>query len=447
MDVLPTIDDTPMVCYDTYDNYSIAHYPTPVKAVKGGVFDRTTRKWLAVSHALTDTRVLGIREEFVLNENVTLSRNYDGTAVKVWKNNGKVFVSTHKRVNPVSSFWGDSSLSFRQMYADLNGPTDQLFGDCENSDACFIFLMCHRCVNIASFCPLENFLVFIGVIDMKNAPMSMKQPYPLLFAPHVVVNRNISIDYAKEFIKDGYMNSIHRNNLYEDHGVDYEKMPYELLNIMVLCNGYLVDGKKIPDSRLEPGEAVIATYWEGIPYESDIVKIQQIRSFGYDYRFKMRNNDPSIWHWLFTLHDKEMIKLLPWVYPDLPADMTGIYTKRQYVRPFVSSEKATPLDCFFNVFSAAFFIIPPLYRKEITHLAHKYMVCRHSLARVIFEGTNTDRRIQQIISLATKRALFNNEEFSDKHVMSILKNEYPSSLFRLINMLTEDAAQTYIHSC
>jgi len=59
---------------------------------------------------------------------------FDGTLIRVWKKNGKVYASTHKRLDASRSFWGSSGkfLDLFKMYTENYFTLDDLFTDSEN---------------------------------------------------------------------------------------------------------------------------------------------------------------------------------------------------------------------------------------------------------------------------------------------------------------------------
>jgi len=89
----------------------------------------------------------------------------EGVVIKVFKHNGKVYLSSHKKIDVSASRLGQSA-TFEQMYKSLNGPTDDLF-DKEKlySPFCHTFIVSHRDLLIGSkinMINVEGYLYYLG---------------------------------------------------------------------------------------------------------------------------------------------------------------------------------------------------------------------------------------------------------------------------------------------
>ncbi len=77
-------------------------------------------------------------------KNTHLQIGYEGTAMRVIKHRGQVYHLTHRHLKTAEATWG-ASPSFKQLYSDLGGPSDdQLFlKNCDSSPYCHIFTLVH----------------------------------------------------------------------------------------------------------------------------------------------------------------------------------------------------------------------------------------------------------------------------------------------------------------
>jgi len=223
--------------------------------------------------------------------NVKFKIGYESTVIRVWKHDGDIYTSTHRRINPDKSRWG-SSIPFKKMYENLNGPTTELFGDEPYSPWCHIFLMVHPEILIATKLPVKNgFLVYLEPHKMwdpedtifdklkgfsPNDLLKPKEPKNMVTkqpesdsAPVVFKSSNISMEEANRHLKYGF---------------------YETF--------------KMSDRRLETGEFIILTENDS---SGDIKRTFKVSSIPYMWRSEMRDNNPNIYHRFFQLADGQFI--------------------------------------------------------------------------------------------------------------------------------------------
>lgn len=426
-----------VIKYDTVNSeYDLVHYEQPESIVRGVIVDLKTDNLVAVSHIIQPPEVMkgeslqdwidtsGLYE----TSQKTFNRGYESTAMRVWKRNGRIETSTHKRIRPINSRWGKSA-TFHDMYTQLNGPTDALFTDEADSNRCYTFLMVHPDILVASQEPDvgSGYIVFIGWVDMNN-PRSINQPFSIPGYEHIKVSADISIEEANKFIVDGFG--------HQD--------PY------MLCGGGVVYPSNIKAPELAPGEFVMVTEWTGVPWESDILRIHQVQSYGYNYRSSMRNNDPNIWHRIFVLSHQEFMysNYYPWVSSVKPADQTGIYTAPNERTDQVQIELASHSQRLHNIWNVFLMCVPPCLKPSVSHMFHEFHMTRHNLATWISDLAEmqtrdndirayvmSEIRINQIIDFAHRR--LDTTSNLTAQIQRILKSERGESLYRLANRRKE----------
>lgn len=216
---------------------------------------------------------------------------YESTVMRVWKHDGDVYTSTHRRINPEKSRWG-TSIPFKKMYENLEGPTTELFGEEPYSPWCHLFLMVHPDILIASKLPVgKGFLVYLGAIKVWNPEdthfdklkgfssidltkphepknVTNKQPFnpekPVIFK-----SGDITLPEANRHLKYGFYNDF-----------------------------------KMHDRRLETGEFVIMTE---VDEKDEVIRTFKISSVPYSWRNDMRDNNPNLYHRFFQLADGQFI--------------------------------------------------------------------------------------------------------------------------------------------
>ena len=117
--------------------------------------------------------------EHVVNpKNTIFKLGFEATVMRVYKHDGKVYHSTHRRLDASRSRWG-ASITFGDMYVQLGGPSNDVLFDEKKaySPFCHIFLMVHPDILIATKANVgTGYLVYLGPKKMWNIDSS---PYPL----------------------------------------------------------------------------------------------------------------------------------------------------------------------------------------------------------------------------------------------------------------------------
>lgn len=216
---------------------------------------------------------------------------FEGTLLRVFKYDGKVYHSTHRRLDASKSRWGRSQ-TFMKMYTELGGPSDDELFDpgFDFSPFCNLFLIVHPDVLCVSKIHLDpGFLVYLGPKQMYAAD---DPDFP--FSEEARTNRvEVGVktpQVTTELIQGGATG----------------KALFTPLNLTVeKANFHLRYGFYEPfdDSELEvrlgSGEAVVLSTM------SDNGEINpcliQIQSSAYSWRLKMRENDPNLLHRFYDL--------------------------------------------------------------------------------------------------------------------------------------------------
>jgi len=143
--------------------------------------------------------------------NLKFRMGREGLVIKVFKHNGKVYLSSHKKVDVSRSNLGDS-ITFDKMYEKLGGPTEELFDkDALYSPFCHTFIVSHKDLLIASrinMMHVEGYLFYLGATRMwdketwggekVNIEQEPKVPEGILESDY------IPLDIANHHLKYGF---------------------------------------------------------------------------------------------------------------------------------------------------------------------------------------------------------------------------------------------------
>jgi len=247
--------------------YNVHYTPEADKTkfgwIRGVVVDINKKYIVCQSYGHTPTIVSNdVESTGILNSNPELRIGYEGTIIRVFKHEGVIYTSTHRRIVPNGSRWGNSR-PFAEIYRSLNGPTTELFSDTPNSRFVYVFLITDPELLSASVinmtCPWLFFLDRLQFDPPQDVPCDEKEPDSvldlLLRNPKITPVSPITVDHANYQLNNGF------------------RYP---------------DDKQHSDIRLKTGEFVIAIF----PNSS----IVRINSVAYEHRLKLRQCDPNFYH-------------------------------------------------------------------------------------------------------------------------------------------------------
>lgn len=182
---------------------------------------------------------------------------FEGVVIRAVRHNGKTYRITHKKINPLRSRWG-SSKTFLTMYEEAGGPTDEQLFDLSrpHSSTCYEFLVVDPSLCVASKKTVEKpYVVMIGARDFAT--------------PFDDVSRGRFDFPTSSEIETG---KVH--------------VPPSLSVREVIS--HLDDGEG--DYRLgEGGSVIVSTEREG-----RIVSAHKIHSRSYEWRSRIRNDNPNV---------------------------------------------------------------------------------------------------------------------------------------------------------
>lgn len=220
---------------------------------------------------------------------------YEGVVIRAFKHNGKVYFSSHKKLNCSRSRWGNSDY-FSDIYKNLKGPSSgELFPeDVLTSPWCYNFLLVDKELQYATKQKIgKGFVVDLGVKRMWNYGDGC--PYKDYGSRHDVPYTCVH-DISGVVYFEGKESSLL---------VKPKKLSLEEANTF-LKRGYVTGNSKVDleDSGLEDsesrnlGEAVILYSYDENGNCVDSVRVQ---STPYNKRCKIRGDNPNIRHRFYQL--------------------------------------------------------------------------------------------------------------------------------------------------
>lgn len=303
---------------DKVDNLVMVHYDdgadlTDIDFLRGVVVDIANNRYVASSYGYTPTAVVDelkvddsghfeITDEdnkvhkFPVNDTI-VKPVFEGVVLRIIWYEGKCYKLTHKRINTERSRWG-SSIYFVKMYEEAGGPTpEQLFDlSVSTSSSCYSFLVVHSDLCVATRQMVNKpYLVYLGeeitnygensVRGIWNAPAPSSAIDAIVNTSFIHNPAELSVEDANKHLHSGYYSEF-----------------------------------EVSDKRMSTGEGLLVCRKS---LSGDIIDIVKVHSTSFDWRFKMRGNNPNTKHQFFSL--------LNTVYPDVEDEAAWNKMKERYI--------------------------------------------------------------------------------------------------------------------
>jgi hypothetical protein len=243
-----------------------------------------------------------------LNQNdIRFSYGFEGPVLRLYKNGGKIYLSTNRRLDCSKSRWGTKK-TFLEMFKELGG--DKIIESAFDPNKSFsshllTFIVVHPDMLL---CTKQNvgqgYLVFLG---SQRCFSTENCPYP-----------SEEVDWTT-YGSSKYDGPFHTTCTFED--AIRNKIPYCPPYLSVdEVNRHLLVGygtKHSNDIRTGSGEFVIAYLKQDTCFTNE--QLFRFVSPSYDHRSKMRNEDPNLLHQFYclsseaNLSDSEFEMKYPWL--------------------------------------------------------------------------------------------------------------------------------------
>lgn len=332
------------------------------------------------------------REHIIDLNRTTIKCGFEGTIMRVFLHNGKVYRATHRRINPVNSRWGDS-VTFNVMYDQLNGPADRVMFDLTKglySPYVHIYLMVHPDVLSCSKQDVgPGYMVYLGVRQAyptepelspyRQTPEPLSEfdnrPYsgpidPVIGMPVGLTSIPEPIGVNGPFLLELFDWTLEQANEHLRFGF-YEPFDMET---------------ELTDNRLGCGEFVMVYKYDEYGRLSGLLRVA---SPAYQWRSDIRDNNPNILHRLYQLTNASYIRAetvtgldefkgrYPLIYPFQPDTVVERIRESPRViwtQPVVDSSVVSSKDeRFYNVWICLVMSVP-LHRQLDTALMYGQVI-------------------------------------------------------------------------
>lgn len=248
-----------------------------------------------------ETHDLTVIDEYlnqhVFNQNnYSITPAYEGVIVRVFKHAGRVYFSTHKKLDCSRSRWGGSDF-FLDIYKRLQGPSAaELFPeDVLYSPWCYIFLLVDKALLVATKQNIGvGYIVDLGIQEMwsydSNCPFNVDAESddlrPFAGAKHTSATSFAALESQLHFTGKEEPFMVRPCHLNLEDANRFLKSGYPVEH----ANDYPIKGND--------GESVILYQYDDNGRVCDSVRVQ---SEGYHWRIKMRGDNPNIRHRFYQL--------------------------------------------------------------------------------------------------------------------------------------------------
>lgn len=366
----------------------------------------------------------------------SFSPGIEGTTVRAFWYEGQFFISSYKKLDVGSSWWGRSK-SFKRVYEDLNGPKpDELFDTSKKfSPYSHIFILAHpTLMNVSKTNVGNGVLVYVGfqkawdTDKLDNFPpdscdMEYRSP------PNMVQD----IDVARQ-----------ENKIYMPKKLTLEEVNNFLMHGFIDIDKYpTMVGKLYPASLYNPGECVIC-HVQNSP--KNINRTINFQSSSYKYRQEIRRNNPNIrqafyiyMQETFYTHEEYNMKRLEREY--VPYESIIEILENEYImywdRP--PSRSAVIRDPQYNPWVNFLMSVPLVYQQEAASYYKQYYELPSEISKWLTElyvtghaiNLKRDTKLYGIISeVSNSEDLYKSP--LENLILNIIMSKRGVELFKII---------------
>ncbi len=381
------------------------------------------------------------------SNNTKMKRVFEGVVMRAIWHKGKMLFVSHKRINTEKSRWVSTDL-FVNMYKQANGPTEEQLFDTSKpfSSTTYDFLIVDKSLLVGTrqdvdepyIVLLETRTISVGRPADQVAPGKPTFLTSSDFKPgHVHVPGNLTLEEANYHLKYGYYNKF-----------------------------------EVEDIRQSTGEAIIIYTVSDDGLVDNIVKIH---STSYNWRFKIRGNNPNLTYQFYCLlntiytktYDATFVKHFKEQYmifrPYNEKDILELYdiNKSIITLPIDNSVDLNNLDNRLHILWLNYVLSLHSYNQQYAiGILSKFLETRNKLINWIqsveLKNRNLDnielsKRVKEIISVARKTAkqsmsnvrsnkngtYISLSDMIKKNIRSLIYKERGVSLFNMIKYLAQ----------
>lgn len=316
-------------------------------------------------------------------------QGFEGTVMRVFKHHGKVYHSSHRRLDTSRSRWG-SSPPFLSVYYELGGPKDEELFDPEKeySPFCYLFLMVHPTLLMSS---RENvgkgYLVFLGALRLWNDKYESVDNEPKTFP----TLKGLPDDLSEPFI------------------LEPPEISLELAN-----------------KHLEKGEFVIVYSREH--REGEMPSLIRVSSPAYEDRVRARNNDPNTYHRFVELSSR-----------------ASLMNRDAFVKMYGCPPKTSLQERYACILEEFRKNLPLRMDDEAKDFVSRLYKDREELSSwltdLVFDGVSSIKdekvppRVSQIVALFSRKTPRGNRKNVRKDIVSLLIKEPGASFYKMLRSM------------
>jgi hypothetical protein len=369
-------------------------------------------------------------ETYVLDASKTNFRySFEGTVIRMFYHNGKVYLSTNRKLDCSKSKWG-SKKTFYEMFEELGGSKLKLFDEQKRySPHCHFFVIVHPDLLICTKQDVGNgYLVYLGTYscyDQSNCSYNLEDCDFELRLPEMT---------------NSFKEAIEQKIIYKPRNLTNDEVNMHL-NVGFwgpLSNNY----------QTGSGECVIACVEDkpNLP-----PKLYKFVSPSYQFREFIRDNDPNIVHRMYSLITESFLEddvynsKYPWLefesYKDT-LQKVGMITYWNCGRTPAKSDKDAKLR---NLWKCLLLAAPLCKQKDVIKLYSNIYNTRKLVVDWLYSlyGLNEESnehpiipRASKLLQLALKYAQTHNVKTINKFILCknltyLVANENGTSLYKL----------------
>jgi len=244
--------------------------------------------------AVTDEH---LNQHIFKHNNYCITPAYEGVIVRVFKHDGIVYFSTHKKLDCSRSRWGRSDY-FLDIYKKLGGPSgsDLFPEDVLYSPWCYIFLLVDRELLVATKQDIGvGYIVDLGLQQMWE--YSPEGPFKTTEDDGEDSRTFAGPEHRRPIIVSALEGKLNFTGGEESFLVRPCQLSLEEAN-RFLKQGYLNEDEDEEVGSKFSGESVILYQYDDSGRLSDSVRVQ---SQGYHWRIRMRGDNPNLRHRFYQL--------------------------------------------------------------------------------------------------------------------------------------------------
>jgi len=384
--------------------------------LKGLIVDLATKKIvpcqgdipLIISNMIghIDGKIILLRENdtpITLNaEDSVINRGYEGMIVRIFKLNGKVFFSTFRKICPDGPL--HNRMTIREMYNLLGGPDPETLFDKNQSDSdhCHMFMVSHRDLWLATKNPDKGGVFYISSARILNSNVGDASMNP-------VECPVLSVEEANEFLDHGYHPALPAAT-----GPVFPNTP-----------------ESMPHSNPQHnfvGEFVVVKHKDS----NNDIKFYRVESPGYTWRKSIVGDNQDFYTQLFGRIEDAAFKKSQ----TFPLVVINNFNRLPVIYAEIGGDSLNRRDNCRN----CFFISVPLHRQRGVldmihqHDDHDYKVAFQAiLDHKKYQDASLPKQVRERVSFLAKKTrdagFYRDRKLA---LASLLENEYPDSLTRII---------------